>query len=240
MTTDAPPANLEDAYESYRGLHLRVLGRLAREGFHVQLSDTWDVVHDFYADAYGRLVQKYDSRKGPFTAYLYGAFYRFARRWVLRGWREDRYLSALRIDGDFEMAAPDIPEWTGAELASVDRLLSDLTPTQREFLRHYLEAGSSSLRAVARTYGVSKRQARDQILEAIARIAAQLERPLDTPEEDWAIIERLWREGRSERQTAMDLGLTRTQVRIAKERFFTALRARLPSAKSKQVTKERP
>ena len=80
---------MDEQFTSYEPLLWGVLSRLARDGYVAPPNDARDLIQDFYADEWRGLVERHDPERGSPTAYVAGAFYRFARRRIfkLQTWR---------------------------------------------------------------------------------------------------------------------------------------------------------
>ena len=78
-TTARHVPTFEQAYSQLMPLFFGALGRLARQGFVVSPADGMDLIHDFFAEAWGGLVAHYDPNKGSFEGYAYVGFVQFSR-----------------------------------------------------------------------------------------------------------------------------------------------------------------
>ena len=75
---------LTDDFRRYEALLWRVLSALARKGYFVPPGDARDLLHDFYLEAWPGLHERFDPRLSSFGTYIAAAFYRFARRRIVR------------------------------------------------------------------------------------------------------------------------------------------------------------
>src|SRR5437870_4631773 len=145
--TEAFP-DMETGYTRYRALFFDALARLARQGFVVQPADALDLIHDFFADVWKGLAERYDSAYGSAASYTYGAFVRFARQRIIR---LQRWGPRLR---DMAYLADQAREQTvqsplnsfvrNEEMESLQEALSELPLERRTVLLEYFASGPRS------------------------------------------------------------------------------------------------
>jgi RNA polymerase sigma factor (sigma-70 family) len=212
LKTETIPS-LEIAYVNLRPLLFGALGKLARQGFVVSPSDSMDLIHDFFIEAWEGITSRYDPEKGSFESYVYGAFVFFAR---------PRIIKLLRMRGyPLDPLEPDESEtscYSSDDLEKVRRAIFQLPEHEREVLGRYLYSNERSERGLAKEFSVSRYQLREILTGALGRIVVLLNRPERMPERDWQVALALWRDKRSVPGAAAYLGLTETQVRRAQAR----------------------
>jgi len=232
MTPDEG-GDLEADYRQYRPVLLAVLARLARSGFAVPPSDGLELVHDFFLEVWPDVRRRFDPARGAFQSLLTVAFVRFARARIARDFR--MRASRVPIDDLDEIASPSEDASTAAadslDASAVARAVAGLPEAQRRVLA--VRFSASSERAAARTLGVSRHSLREQLLEALGRVAVAMETPGGLGDREWRLARLLWAEERSEADAAAVLAMTPSQLRHSRRRVLEALgAARLESLSS--------
>jgi DNA-directed RNA polymerase specialized sigma24 family protein len=222
-TWESPSA--ED-YASYRPLLFRALMSLARQGYEVPADEGLELVHEFFLEAWPGLLHRYDSARGSFSTYVFGAFLRFARPRIVvaRSWHE-RFV-------DWDAAVVERPDPvqplhdTSLDRPAVRRALATLGGPDRDLLARWL-AGDANVRRTARAIGLSRYKTRQELVAALTRLAAAMGQQIGSSESDWRVARALWVEGRSVADAALSLGISAAQVRRARQRVFQFLGAAL-------------
>src|SRR5258708_32361204 len=162
----------------YESVLWRVLAALARGGYAVPPSDARDLIHDFYLDAWPGVHERFDPKQGPFSAYIAGAFYRFARRRILKL----ESLQRRMVDFDSAVAhlssdstPPDILE-SRQRHREATAALSVLAPLERTVLEEHLAGEGLSERALAERHKLSRYGIRELLADALGKVAVALGR----------------------------------------------------------------
>jgi RNA polymerase sigma factor (sigma-70 family) len=208
--------SLELAYPRLRALFFAALGKLARNGFVVSPDDGMDLIHDFFAEAWAGLEKHFDSSKGSFESYAYGAFVRFARPRIVR---LKRWQNSLIGAEELESFPSDAGvEMEGADQDRVRQALAKLPEGEREILRRYVYSEYSSERVFAKELGISRYRLRGILIDALGRLAVSFDRPSEIAEQDWKVAGALWRDCRTIQEASAVLEMTPQQVRSAYSR----------------------
>jgi RNA polymerase sigma factor (sigma-70 family) len=228
--------DMETGQKLFIGLYYDALSRLARQGFAVQPADAEDLIQDFYADAWTGLAARYNAACGSPSAYVYGAFLRFARIRILKLQRRQPRRQDLSRLADLiaqQGALPPLEKLVRQEEAeAVQRALAELAPLKRTLLLEYLAAGPRSERRMARDLQISRFQLHGMVIDALGELMLRLGEGVLWPADDRAVAVALWSESRSVAETAAHLGLTVAQVREARHRLERVLAAALASGQA--------
>jgi RNA polymerase sigma factor (sigma-70 family) len=210
-----------EPFEQYERLFWRVLARLARLGYVLPPGESRDIIHDFYLEAWENLLDRFDPSRGKFSTYLFTAFYRFARRRIVRWHHWHRPLRTLRELAVTEAPAPAVWE-DEPRLAAIRTSLARLRPEQREALQAYL-AGAEGERALALRYGMTRYRLRETLIDALGQVLADAgEDALRDTLEGRAALS-LWRDGLTVPQTARLLGISAAEVQTLRRRLAQGL-----------------
>lgn len=207
-----PVTTLEDAYRQYRGLFFSALGKLAAQGFAVPPGDAADLVHDFFAEAWGGIAERYEPERAGLGTYVYAAFVRFARPRIVR---LRRFRGSLVEPKELERLAEaesDAP--APGDVLDLQRLHKAiaLPSPNRELLESWLKAPSGSEREAARGLGLSRYQARLRLIDALGQVSVAVGalRNVESIDRDVALA--VWRDGLTIAEASARLRLTRQQV----------------------------
>lgn len=208
--------SLELAYPRLRTLFIAALGRLARSGFSVSPDDGMDLVHDFFAEAWAGLDKNFDSEKGSFEQYAYGAFVRFARPRIVR---LKRWQNSL-------IGREELESFPGESLIALEvkdqervrRALDKIPEGEQQILRRYISGEHNSERALAKELGVSRYRLRAILIDALGRLAVSFDKPSEIAPQDWKVARALWRDCRTMQEASAVLEMTPQQVRFAYSR----------------------
>lgn len=202
------------SFQEYERLLWKIISKLAQQGYIVPPGDAQDIIHDFYVDVWPGLVDRYDSSRGHFRAYLVSAFYRFARHRIikLQSWRS-RLVNIEHLVAHAD-SLPHLEQT--AELAGVSRAIHALEVPEKLVLCGRLEGQSE--RSLCDQVGVSRYRVRELFIDAIGKVASMLgeihaKNPLDAK-----VAVALWKEGRTVRDTAALLGIAVPKIRQARVR----------------------
>lgn len=226
------------AYESHRSLLLAALGRLAKQGYPVRLSESMDMIHDFFVEAWPGLEHRYDPAKGSFTTYLFGAFMRFARPRIIRSLRWENSLlppDDLAFAADNPMGVVESVS-ENHDLKAIRNAVATLEPLERQILEARVAAGRSE-REVAQHFGLTRYQIRAASAKALARLAGALDEPGVLDPKDYKLANILWTSHRTVEEAAALLGTTQKQVRLRRQRILRILAACI-SGESAYLRKE--
>lgn len=208
-----PATTLEDAYRQYRGLLFSALGKLAAQGFVAPPSDAADLVHDFFAEAWGGIAERYEPERAGLGTYVYAAFVRFARPRIVRLQRfrgslvEPKELERL-AEAESDAPAPgDV-----LDLQRLHKAIIALPSPNRELLESWLKAPSGSEREAARGLGLSRYQARQRLIDALGQVSVAVGalRNVESIDRDVALA--VWRDGLTIAEASARLRLTTQQV----------------------------
>lgn len=226
-----PVTTLEDAYRQYRSLLFSALGKLAAQGFVVPPGDAADLVHDFFAEAWGGIAERYEPERAGLGTYIYAAFVRFARPRIVRLQRfrgslvEPKELERLAEAGTDAPAPGDV-----LDLQRLHKAIIALPSPNRELLESWLKAPTGSEREVARGMGLSRYQARLRLIDALGQVSVAMGalRSVESIDRDIALA--IWRDGLTIAEASARLRLTtqqaynayrRNQRRLERSLFLT-------------------
>lgn len=199
---------------------LGVLARLARQGFVTPPPEGVDLIHDLFLEEWNGLDERYDPAKGNWRGYVYKAFVHFARRRILQQQRWRRCLiNVSQLEESIEAAESPPGETTEASPSQSERLLqtirlalAELPFPEGDVLRAYLASDDGSERTLAQHFGMTRYRVQEVLTDALGRIVASLGEPGRLSPAAWRVVDALWREGRSVRQTAAHLRLSVPEV----------------------------
>jgi RNA polymerase sigma factor (sigma-70 family) len=215
---------------SYEGVLWRVLAALARGGYAVPPSDARDLIHDFYLDAWNGVNERFDPKLGvSFVAYIASAFYRFARRRILKSESFNR----RTVDFDSAVAhlssdatPPDILE-SRERHQSASAALALLTPLERTVLEGHLSGDGVSERELAQRHKLSRYGVREVLADSLGKVAVSLGRTPAASKHQENIAELLWKYGQSPRDVAALLDMPVAEVQSARNQVVAALLAEI-------------
>ena len=227
-------------FEVYIPLFWRVLAELAADGYVAPPNEVGDLIQEFYAGHWEGVRRNYDPRRGSFRAYLSRAFYRFARREILRqqAWRKqlaDTRILDLRAGPALDPAEAAA---RGDELRAIREALGRLPRPQRDLLLEFLTPERLSERDLARKHGLTRHRVREALTNALGRVATEFERDLLRGTADGRVALALWDQGWSVGDTAARLGLEVAEVRAVRRRMFQRLVALLRERPRENTTRE--
>jgi len=236
-TTARHVPTFEQAYSQLMPLFFGALGRLARQGFVVSPADGMDLIHDFFAEAWGGLVAHYDPNKGSFEGYAYVGFVQFSRPRIVR---LQRWQLSLVDSDEFDAFATSGSEViSDLDEAKVRDAIAALPPNEQEILQRYLYSDSTSKRLVAREFQLTRYRLREILVDALGRVAVSLDQPPGVSLQDWDVACALWRDRRTFEETAAVLSLTAEQVRRANKRNSLFLQQVLRRYENRKVSHAR-
>ncbi|OGA39216.1 MAG: hypothetical protein A3G24_25010 [Betaproteobacteria bacterium RIFCSPLOWO2_12_FULL_62_13] len=238
MREDAP--NLEGAYRQYKGLLFSALGKLAAQGFAVPPDDAADLVHDFFAEAWDGIAERYEPKRAGLGTYVYAAFVRFARPRIVR---LQRFHGSLMEPKELERlteAESDAPEPENAlDLQRLHEAMIALPSRNRELLEYWLKVPSGSEREAARSLGLSRYQARLQLIDALGQVSVAIGALGSVERIDRDVALAVWRDGRTIAETSARLHSTAQQVCNAYRRNQRRLERTLSFIRGTQVQSKR-
>jgi len=215
---------MEEAYIKFRPLLFSALAELARQGFVAPPSDSLDLIHDFFTEAWEGIESRYDPAKGTLRSYVYASFLRFSRPRIRRMNEFRRQL----VDVAFLARLPcpvaesrDLHVELDREL--VEKAMAKLPAQERVLLYAYFSAEMPSQRQLAQRLGLSRYRVRASLAEALARLAVHVCIPGHVAEKDWRITCFVLGRDRSLEQAATSFGLTPHQVKRMHTRNLEAL-----------------
>jgi RNA polymerase sigma factor (sigma-70 family) len=213
----APHADWTDAQQQFQGLLLRALSGFAKNGLAVPPDDGWDLISDFFCTEWTKIHRSYDSSRGSLNGYVYRAFVYYARPRIrkLKQWRntlvDTQQLGRLIADDDRE------PSESAAERETIQERLRELPGFQRQVLLQFLEQGETE-RELADRFATTRYQIRETLCDAFGTILAAVAKHQQFSRNEWSVIQLLWSEGRSPRETARQLGITTSDVQAIRSR----------------------
>src|SRR5438132_6814684 len=105
---DDEPGDLAQINERYGPMMLSVFDALAKK-HNLIAGDRLEMLHDFYIEALGGVVERFDRSYGKFSTYLYKAFYFFARDRIARSLERDELI--VPLDEAMDQKAVEDPHW---------------------------------------------------------------------------------------------------------------------------------
>ena len=220
MTYAVP--SMETAYSELRPLFFGAFGSLARQGFAAAPTDTLDLIHDFFTEAWKGITKNYDPKKGPFERYAYVAFVHFVRPRIIGSIHLRNscveYEQLLDSTDDRLSIRPDFEfrQDVGKLVAAID----DLPELQLNVLKHYLSFEAPSERALAREFGLSRYKLKSALIAALGSVIVHLDKPHSISERDWNVALAVWRDKRSFEGAAKCNDMTVHQVSSANLRIL--------------------
>ena len=189
------------------GVFWRVLGTLARHGYAVPPSEARDLIHDFYLDAWNGLNERFDPALGSFDSYMGAAFYRFARRRILK--LENLLHRTVGLESAFAelttaSTPPDIIQ-DREQLKAVKAAVSQLPPLEQQVLDEFLSGVGSSERQLAARHNLSRYALRELLTDAVGKVAVTVGSMSSSSNSDEQIAELLWKYDQPPRQVAHSL-----------------------------------
>jgi len=229
------------AFENYQSNLWPVVGALARRGFAVAPDEARDLMHDFYLDEWERLGTLYDPDRGPFERYMLGAFFQFARRRIARDYSRRKRVRELALTlAAADATAPSVDQIVDEDSRTqlMRRALSTLPTLQREALNHFLGNPAANERDVARQMRMTRYRLRETLVEAVGRLATELD-ALDRDDElEHQVAVALWRDGRTAAETATFLDQPIADVRRIRKRIVEHLLTALQTSARKTSRSE--
>jgi DNA-directed RNA polymerase specialized sigma24 family protein len=213
---------MEEVYESCTPLLLSAMSRLIRSGYRIDPSLGLDLIHDFYLEALPGLFTRYESGRGRFSTYLYGAFLRFARPRIIRNMRWSGVVADL--DRYPAPAAADDVGFSSGDISISVTALAQMPAIPRAVLKARIVDGLSE-RETARHLELSRYLVRQHTAEGLGRLAIALGQDERIPDDVRPLAIRLWRDEQTLMQAARDLGWTRPQALNAYHSLLNRLAA---------------
>jgi hypothetical protein len=221
------------AYERFRPLLLHALAKLARSGFAVTPTEGMDLIHDFFLEAWDRVVenfrQHFDRARPSATAegYVFGAFIQFARPCILRQRRwEERLVDAANL-ARFLASSPDADPATVPDLpfheVELGTVIEGLSEKDWELVEGYFGREAKSERELSEELGITRYGVRERLIDLMARVTIALGQRGRILASDWPVAVELWKERRTTREAAGRLGLSPREVQRARVRIVECL-----------------
>jgi RNA polymerase sigma factor (sigma-70 family) len=207
----------------------KVFAALARNGYAVPPSDARDLLHDFYLDAWQGLNERFDPKLGSFAGYIAAAFYRFARRRILK------MESLARRAVDFESAVaelssgntpPEILE-SRERYQAVSAALGALTPLEQGVLEDYLSGSGLSERQLAQRHRLTRYGVREVLADSVGKVAVTLGKLGSSSKTEANVAELLWKYGQSAREVAAYLNIPVAEVQVIRHQVVSTLLAEI-------------
>lgn len=201
------------------------LSRLAATGYPVPPDEAADLIHDFYVEAWGQAIARFDPSLAKLETYVFACFLRFARPRIAR---LDRLRSTLMAPAEMESilgtGGGDVAaEADGSDILATRRAVAALPDESRQLLTSYIDDVRPSERALADRFDLTRYQLRTRLADALGRIAVELGASKSFAEPDRAIATVLWADNRSSREAANLLDLPIAEIQAARRRIFARL-----------------
>ena len=177
-----------------------------------------DLIHDFFAEAWLGLAQRYDPSIASLKVYAAAAFARFARPRLVR---EARWLRMLG-DEEVDIESSDDPG-SAIDRERVRSAISRLDAEDRKILAARFGSSPISERRLARDGGLSRYKYRERLAAALARFVASLGDAGAMEPGDFNITRLIFGAGQSVEKVAAELSMSATQVRTARRRILRTL-----------------
>lgn len=207
-----------EAYQELCPTLFGALGELARQGLSASPSDSLDLIHDFFLQAWPAVSASCKNDNGRSQNYTC-AFIHFARPRILRLRRLDACLVGMEDVSRFYHASATAEATTTSPAHNqvLDRALRELSESEREILRNYIMPGPSSERLLAKTLFLSRYRLRELVLKILGRLVSLVTvRKVTDP--DCIVACLLWLEQRTIQEAAAILNISQQQVRRAEVR----------------------
>ncbi|MGV7030584.1 sigma-70 family RNA polymerase sigma factor [Methylobacterium symbioticum] len=223
ITSRAAGIRGED-YLTYRPFLLRVLGRLARDGYAVPPGDGLDLVHDFFVEAWPEVVTRYDPNKAQFPTFLHLSFASFARPRIVKlaRWRTNLVDPSAFLRRHEQWEYVEAQQERSFDLYLVSAAVESMEYQDRIILDFYIKDAGSE-REIADRLGITRYRLRSKLADIFGNVAAKLGDLDAFPEPDSAIVVALWRDHRTAKETASYLKLTIPEVQAVRTRMFRLL-----------------
>lgn len=208
-----------EAYDAYIPIFYGVLGRLARQGYIARASQGLEIIHDFFSEVWPHLGKRYDPEQGTMDAYVTGAFARFARRTLVR---DAFWFRHLETEPSPSKAQPE-SGLDPVDRSRLEQALLALTVEDRELLEARYGTQSMSERELARCYGWTRYKVRDRLAQALVKVSCSFGHSGLISDDELALANALFCEGRSVREAAVSFSLTEPQVRAKRTRILKAI-----------------
>jgi hypothetical protein len=195
------------------------LRRLTRQGYVANAAQGLDLVHDFFAEAWPAILERYDPARGPLDRYAAAAFVRFVRPRLVR---EARWAAALSDEGPLvdsaqkPMSDPLEPRLVLAALEELDRV-------DRDVLLARFGAPDTPERVLARHAGLRRYRFRERLAKGLTRLSVILEERGALPPSAAAVARQVFEEGVPVSRAAGDLAMAESEVRAIRERILHGL-----------------
>ena len=229
-TWRSAPGDLSGTFEyaRYKTLLLGALGVLARRGYPVYPDDGVDLIHDFFSEAWSPVVMRYDPTRAKFETYVFGTFVHFARPRIIRTYRRREVLLSIQAKYyDSPEVAAESRQEVAVDVKAVQWATDMLPDDERTLLAAYLSDSSSTERELASRFQLSRYRLRALLADALGHAAVNLGEYSNFPEPDLSIVQAVWRDGMSTRETSRHLRISATEIQAARERLYYRLVAAL-------------
>src|ERR1051326_1693936 len=219
MTYAVP--SMEAAYSDLRPLFFGAFGRLSRQGFVTAPTDTVDLIHDFFAEAWNGVTKNYDPDKGPFEKYAYVAFGHFVRPRIIETIQlRNSFLEYEQVMNEVDERLNTEPDFEiGPDVRRLREAIDRLPDLERHVLKDYLSFEAPSERALAKKFDLSRYKLRSALISALGSIIVCFDRPQSISDRDWNIALGIWRDRRSFAGVAKSVGITVHQAKAGNLRM---------------------
>lgn len=217
--------NMETAYSELRPLFFGAFSRLARQGFAAAPTDTLDLIHDFFTEAWPGVTRNYDPGKGPFEKYVFVAFVHFVRPRIINAnhVRSSSIAYDQIIEGSKEELRVEPNVDSRIDVQRLNSAINHLSEFEHHLVKHYLSFESPSERALAKKFDLSRYKLRAALIGALGKIVVWLDRPSSVSTLDWNVALSIWRDKHSFAGAAKCHGLTIHQIKSSNLRMLQFL-----------------
>ena len=166
-----PWSQVWDLYVSHASVFADVIGQLRARGTSISSDEAAELVHSFLVDHAPSALATFEPERGELRPWLWVVF----RRYVIGTLRSEHRHAGILTTLTLESTSGDDEAVEATEdLDRVRRIVETAPRAQRDALKSFFGAEGGSVRAVARSMNVSRREARRILLEATARIVLAL------------------------------------------------------------------
>lgn len=230
------PIDSEREYKEYRPLLLWEASKLSRSNAPLVVIEALDLIHSFYVEEWAKVKATYkpgwsdNPDRETFRPYVCASFRFFARRRMLKlEYLRSRSLDVDTLYGEIAVLDSDAMAADEEHDASLIRAgMKQLPANEQSVLHAYLMR--PSIRKVAQHLGISRFRVKQELGNAVARLAMEVAVPGGISKREWAITCLMLGKGGSITCTAKKLNLTPKEVRETHRRNIIILLQRLTAS----------
>jgi RNA polymerase sigma factor (sigma-70 family) len=173
--TEPPDPAWSEVWKLYlenREVFAAVISRLRGSGVAIDEETAQDSIHEFIVDRARDAVRTFRPELGELKGWLYVVFRRFVVGKFQTQVRRNRLLSQFASEVAVDTA--DNGHSASRDLASLGHAILQLSHEHRSAVNAFLHAPDPSVRAVARSLGISRWKASTLLNSALSQLSAQL------------------------------------------------------------------